>query len=71
MMLERITKMNNLFSKLAALRLFKDRRAQELIEYAIMAGFLAIAAGAIMPGLAGEIHVIFTAISTALAAAGS
>jgi hypothetical protein len=36
-----------------------------------MAGFVAVAAGAIMPGVAGEIQVIFAAVSSALAAAGS
>jgi Flp pilus assembly pilin Flp len=65
MMLERITKMNNFFSKLTAFRLFKDRHAQDLIEYAIMAGFVAVASGATMPGAAGEIQVIFAAVTSA------
>ena len=30
-------------------RIWKDRRGQDLIEYALMAGFVAVAAGAIMP----------------------
>ena len=71
MMLKPITKMNKLFSKLTALGLFKDRRAQDLIEYAMMAGFIAIAAGAIIPGLAAKIATIFTKVSSALSAAGS
>ena len=56
---------------ISKLRLMKDTRGQDLIEYALMAGFVAVAAGAIMPGVAGEIQVIFTAVSSALAAAGS
>jgi Flp pilus assembly pilin Flp len=44
---------------------------QDLIEYALMAGFVAVAAGAIMPGVASQISVIFSKVSSALEAAGS
>jgi pilus assembly protein Flp/PilA len=53
------------------LRLIKDTRGQDLIEYALMAGFVAVAAGAIMPGVAGQIQTIFGKVSSALALAGS
>ena len=51
-------------------RLWKDNLGQDLIEYALMAGFVAVAAGAIMPGVANEISVIFSKVSSALTAAG-
>jgi Flp pilus assembly pilin Flp len=66
-----MTNMNKLLLKLSASRLVKDRRAQDLIEYALMAGFVAVAGGAIMPGVAGKITAIFGKVSSALAAAGS
>jgi pilus assembly protein Flp/PilA len=44
---------------------------QDLIEYALMAGFVAVAAGAIMPGVASQISVIFSKVSSSLEAAGS
>ena len=69
--MERTKKMNNLLLKLTVLRLAKDRRAQDLIEYAMMAGFVAVAAGVIMPGVATKITTIFTKVSSALSAAGS
>lgn len=53
------------------LRMWKETRAQDLIEYALMAGFVAVAAGAIMPGVADQISVIFSKVSSSLAAAGS
>jgi pilus assembly protein Flp/PilA len=56
---------------ISKLRLIRDTRGQDLIEYALMAGFVAVAAGAIMPGVAAEIQTIFAAVSSALAAAGS
>jgi pilus assembly protein Flp/PilA len=54
-----------------AARLWKEDRAQDLIEYALMAGFVAVAAGAIMPGVASEISIIFSKVSSALTAAGA
>jgi pilus assembly protein Flp/PilA len=53
------------------LRMWKDTSGQDLIEYALMAGFVAVAAGAIMPGVASQISIIFSKVSSALAAAGS
>lgn len=41
--------MKNLILKM---QVWKDKRGQDLIEYALMAGFVAVAAGAIMPGVA-------------------
>ncbi|HEY1760245.1 MAG TPA: hypothetical protein VGG72_33030 [Bryobacteraceae bacterium] len=39
---------------------------QDLIEYALMAGFVAVAAGAIMPGVAANISKIFSSVASAL-----
>lgn len=55
----------------ALARLWKDRRGQDLIEYALMAGFVAVAAGAIMPSVATSISTIFSQISSVLTAAAS
>jgi pilus assembly protein Flp/PilA len=50
-------------------RLWQDRRGQDLIEYALMAGFVAVAAGAIMPGVADSISTIFSKITVTMSAA--
>ena len=42
----------------------KDTRGQDLIEYALMAGFVAVAAGAIMPGVASSINIIFSKVNS-------
>ena len=52
-------------------RLWKDRRGQDLIEYALMAGFVAVSAGAIMPGVANSIRKIFSKIGSAMTAAST
>ncbi len=44
----------------------RDTKAQDLIEYALMAGFVATAAGAIMPGVASSISVIFSKVGSVM-----
>ncbi len=58
----------NLFWKLT---IWKDTQGQDLVEYALMAGFVAIAAGSIMPGVSRSISTIFSKISSTMSAAAS
>jgi pilus assembly protein Flp/PilA len=44
---------------------------QDLIEYALMAGFVAVAAGALMPNIASSISTVFSKISSILADAAA
>ena len=60
--------MKNLILKL---QVWKDKRGQDLIEYALMAGFVAVAAGAIMPGVATSISTIFSKVGSVMTAAAS
>jgi Flp pilus assembly pilin Flp len=46
------------------LRLIRDKKGQDLIEYALMAGFVAVAAGAIMPGVASSINIVFSKVNS-------
>lgn len=41
-----------------------DARAQDLIEYALMAGFVAVTSGALMPGVAANISKIFSSVAS-------
>jgi len=52
-------------------KLVKDTAGQDLIEYALMAGFVAVAAGAIMPAVASSISTIFSSISSVMTVAAS
>ncbi|HEY1755628.1 MAG TPA: Flp family type IVb pilin [Bryobacteraceae bacterium] len=53
------------------LKIWKDTRGQDLIEYALMAGFVAVAAGAIMPGVATSISTIFSKVSSVMSTAAA
>ena len=43
-----------------------DVRAQDLIEYALMAGFVAVTTGALMPGVAANISRIFSQVASVM-----
>jgi pilus assembly protein Flp/PilA len=53
------------------LKIWTDQRGQDLIEYALMAGFVAVAAGAIMPGVATSISQIFSKVASVLSSANA
>ena len=63
--------MNKMKAIMVAARLWADKRGQDLIEYALMAGFVAVAAGAIMPGVANSISSIFSQVASVLTQAAS
>jgi pilus assembly protein Flp/PilA len=63
--------MKKLVDLVYKLRILADTRGQDLIEYALMAGFVAVAAGAIMPTVADSIGTIFSKISSTLASAST
>lgn len=46
-----------------------DSRGQDLLEYALMAGFVAVAAGAISPNIATNISTVFSRLTSELNAA--
>jgi pilus assembly protein Flp/PilA len=58
--------MNHIVTFVWKLRIWKDTRGQDLIEYALMAGFVAVAAGAIMPNISASISTIFSKIGSVM-----
>jgi len=68
-----MVRMNHLVLKLAirARKLRQEVKGQDLIEYALMAGFVAVAAGALMPNIASSISTVFSKISSILADAAA
>jgi pilus assembly protein Flp/PilA len=56
---------------LLRLKIWKNQSGQDLIEYALMAGFVAVAAGAIMPGVATSLSQIFSKVASVLSQANA
>ena len=52
-------------------RLRRDCAGQDLIEYALMAGFVAVSAGALMPSIATSISSVFSQVSSVVAVAAA
>ena len=63
--------MNRIQRLIIVAMIWRDKRGQDLIEYALMAGFVAVAAGAVMPGVASSISTIFSKISSVMTDAAS
>ena len=45
-------------------RVARDEAAQDLVEYALLLGFIAVAAGAFLPNVAEGISTIFSKMSS-------
>jgi pilus assembly protein Flp/PilA len=52
-------------------QLVKDTEGQDLVEYALLAGFVAVAAGALLPGISNSISTIFSRMGSVLSVAAS
>jgi pilus assembly protein Flp/PilA len=52
-------------------QLWRDTHGQDLIEYALMAGFVAVTAGALMPSVASSISTIFSKVASVLKVAST
>ena len=53
------------------LQLTRDEEAQDMVEYALLAGFIAVAAGAVLPGISTSISQIFSKMASVTAAAAA
>ena len=62
--------MNGLIRWMGSRGFWRETRGQDLVEYALMAGFVAVAAGATMPPVATKVSTIFSKISSVLTAGG-
>ena len=58
-------------SLMMKVRLLADTGGQDLIEYALMAGFVAVAAGAVMPGVATNISTVFSKVASVMSQAAA
>ncbi len=52
-------------------KLMREDRGQDMIEYALMAGFVAVAAGAFLPNVSKSISTIFSNIQSILSASAA
>jgi pilus assembly protein Flp/PilA len=64
--------MATILNTVLKLKIWRDTRGQEFIEYALIAGFLITAWGAVSPVVAADVSTVFSKVSDSLAlSAGS
>jgi pilus assembly protein Flp/PilA len=63
--------MKKLTKAVIALKIWRNKHGQDLIEYALMAGFVAVAAGALMPTVSSSISTVFSKISSVMSGAAA
>jgi Flp pilus assembly pilin Flp len=63
--------MNKLTQIVWKLRIAKDCRGQDLIEYALIVGFIALAAGAVTPSITTTMRNIFERVSVTLSSSAN
>ena len=56
--------MKELRKRILELQVWKDTSGQDLVEYALAAGLVAVAAVACMPGLSGTVNTVFSKIGS-------
>jgi Flp pilus assembly pilin Flp len=61
--------MTKLYSLLQSLK--NDETAQDMVEYALLAGFIAVAAGATLPGIATSLNLIFSKMASVTSVAAT
>ena len=64
-----MTRLSKITVKLQTI--LKDTYGQDLVEYALLAGFVAVAAGAILPGVASSINIVFSKVNSIMVLAAS
>ena len=58
--------MHSITNKVSKLSIRKDTLGQDLIEYALLGGFLAFGAGVLMPAATGSFGTVFSRVSSVL-----
>ena len=53
------------------IRIIQDRKGQDMVEYALLAGFIAVAAGALLPNISDSISTIFSRMASVVSAAAA
>lgn len=61
--------MTQIRTQLLRWRIWRDTRGQDMVEYGLLAGFIAVAAGAAIPPIADNISTIFSKIDSLTAEA--
>jgi Flp pilus assembly pilin Flp len=55
-----------MYSSLISLRIWSDQHGQDLIEYAMIAGFIAVVSGMFMPNVSQDVSMVYSKIASTM-----
>jgi Flp pilus assembly pilin Flp len=55
-----------MYNSLIRLRIWSDQHGQDLIEYAMIAGFIAVVSGMFMPNISKDVSMVFSKIASTM-----
>ena len=58
--------MNRIIDLIGGLPIVNDMRSQDLVEYALLGGFVAVAAGALIPDVSASMSTIYLRVASRL-----
>jgi Flp pilus assembly pilin Flp len=58
--------MRKMLHSLISLRIWSDQHGQDLIEYAMIGGFIAVVSGMFMPGVSKDVSMVFSKIASTM-----
>jgi len=63
--------MQRMWHLMVGLRIWRDQHGQDLIEYAMIAGFIAVVSGMFVPGITQDISTVFSKIASTVSNSAS
>jgi pilus assembly protein Flp/PilA len=58
--------MRKMWQSLISLTIWSDRHGQDLIEYAMIAGFIAVVSGMFMPNVSEDVSMVYSKIASTM-----
>ena len=58
--------MRKMWHSLISLRIWSDQHGQDLIEYAMIGGFIAVVSGMFMPNVSKDVSMVFSKIASTM-----
>jgi len=58
--------MRKMYNSLIRLRIWSDQQGQDLIEYAMIAGFIAVVSGMFMPNVSKDVSMVISRIASSI-----
>jgi len=68
---ERQPTMQRIWQMMVSLRIWRDQHGQDLIEYAMIAGFIAVVSGMFLPSITQDISTVFSKVASTMTKAAA